>query len=56
MFTDSKAQKVFALPFNVRLSWLWFLVAVILCLPGTTRAQDKFTPAELDTLVSTIPD
>ena len=54
MFTDSKAQKVFALPFNVRLSWLWFLVAAILCLPGTTRAQDKFTPAELDTLVSTI--
>ena len=54
MFTDSKAQKVFAIPFNARLSWLWFLLAALLCLPTATRAEDQFTPAELDTLVSTI--
>ncbi len=54
MFTESKAQKVFAFPFNASLTWLCFLIAAILCLPGTTRAQEQFTPAELDTLVSTI--
>ena len=54
MFTESKAQKVSAFPFNASLTWLCFLIAAILCLPGTTRAQEQFTPAELDTLVSTI--
>ena len=54
MFTGSKAQKVLAIPFAVKHTWLWFLLAVILCLPTAARANDKFTPAELDTLVSTI--
>ena len=54
MFTESKAQKNLAAPFATRHVWLWFLLAAILCLPNTARASDQFTPAELDTLVSTI--
>ena len=54
MFTESKAQKCFAIPFAVKHAWLWIFLAVVLCLPSTTRANERFTPAELDTLVSTI--
>ena len=54
MFTESKAQKSLAIPFAAKHAWLWFLLAVILCLPTSTRANEQFTPAELDTLVSTI--
>lgn len=54
MFTDSKVQNSFAIPFAAKRTWLWFLLAVFFCLPTATHASDKFTPAELDTLVSTI--
>ena len=54
MFTESKAQKIFAIPFATKHAWLWFLLAVILCMPTSSRANEQFTPAELDTLVSTI--
>lgn len=54
MFTDSKSRNHFAFPITARHAWLWILLAFIFCLPSTTHASDKFTPAELDTLVSTI--
>ena len=54
MFTGSKAQHFIEISNAVRHTWLWLLLAVILCLPTASRASDKFTPAELDTLVSTI--
>ena len=50
MFTDSKVHYLF----SVKQLWLWFILATVLCLPSSTRANDQFTPAELDTLVSTI--
>ena len=54
MFTESKALTRIAAPHAVKHVWLWFLLAAVLCLPGISRADDQFTPAELDTLVSTI--
>ena len=54
MFTESKAQKSLAIPFAAKHIWLWFLLAAILCLPTSARANEQFTAAELDTLVSTI--
>lgn len=54
MFTESKTQRSSAIPFAVKHAWLWIFLAIVLCLPSTTRANEKFTPAELDTLVSTI--
>ena len=54
MFTGSKAQKSLAIPFAAKYTWLWFLLAVILCMPNSARANEQFTAAELDTLVSTI--
>lgn len=54
MFTGSKAQKSLAIPFAAKHAWLWFLLAVILCMPTSVRANEQFTAAELDTLVSTI--
>jgi hypothetical protein len=49
MFTESK--KFYA---RFKRVWLWCATAVILCLPATTFANEQFSPAELDTLVSTI--
>lgn len=54
MFTGLKAEKSLASPFTTKLAWLWFLLAVILCMPSSVRANEQFTAAELDTLVSTI--
>ena len=54
MFTGSKAQKSLAIPFAAKHAWLWFLLAVILCMPTSVRANEQFSAAELDTLVSTI--
>lgn len=34
--------------------WLWCITAAVLCVPATTFADEQFSPAELDTLVSTI--
>ena len=34
--------------------WLWSVMAAILSLPATVQANEQFTQAELDTLVSTI--
>lgn len=49
MFTESK--KFYA---GLKRVWLWCATAAILCLPATTFANEQFSPAELDTLVSTI--
>ena len=54
MFTGLKAEKSLANPFTSKFAWLWFLLAVILCMPSSVRADEQFTAAELDTLVSTI--
>ena len=54
MFTESKAQKNLAFAFAAKHTWLWLLLAVVLCVPTSSLASEKFTPAELDTLVSTI--
>lgn len=54
MFTGLKAEKSLANPFTAKFAWLWFLLAVILCTPTSVRANEQFTAAELDTLVSTI--
>ena len=49
MFTDSR---IFAV--SLKKAWLWCIMAIVLVLPAATRANEQFTPAELDTLVSTI--
>ena len=49
MFTGSR---IFAV--SLKKAWLWCAMAIVLALPTTTRANEQFTPAELDTLVSTI--
>ena len=49
MFTDSR---IFAV--SLKKAWLWCVMAFILALPATSRANEQFTAAELDTLVSTI--
>ena len=54
MFTESKAITRFSTSLAAKHVWLWIVLAAVLCLPSTTRANDQFTSAELDTLVSTI--
>jgi hypothetical protein len=54
MFTESKALTRIAAPHAVKHVWLCFLLAAVLCIPGISRADEQFTSAELDTLVSTI--
>ena len=49
MFTGSR---IFAV--SLKKAWLWCIMAIVLVLPAATRANEQFTPAELDTLVSTI--
>ena len=54
MFTHLRDQKSVTTSFSTKHMWLWFLFAIILCMPTASRANDPFTSAELDTLVSTI--
>ena len=49
MFTGLKLFSV-----HLKKWWLWCFIAAVLCLPTSAKANDAFTPAELDTLVSTI--